>query len=48
GYTNRQVADRLFLSVKTVDSYKARVMEKLNLRGRAELLRYALQHRLLD
>lgn len=48
GYTNRQVADRLFLSVKTVDSYKARVMEKLNLRGRAELLRYALQHGLLD
>ncbi len=48
GYTNQQVADQLFLSVKTVDSYKARMMEKLNLHGRAEILRYALQHSLLD
>ena len=31
GYTNQQIADRLYLSVKTVETYKARVMEKLNL-----------------
>ncbi len=48
GFTNQQIADQLFLSVKTVDSYRARVSEKLNLRGRAELLRYALKHSLLD
>jgi two-component system response regulator NreC len=42
GYTHRQVADRLYLSVKTVETYKARLMEKLNLRGRAELVRYAM------
>ena len=47
GYTNQQVADRLFLSVKTVETYKARVMEKLSLNGRAELVRYALKRGLL-
>lgn len=48
GYTNKQIANQLFLNVKTVDSYKARVMEKLNLRGRAALLRYALDHDLIS
>ncbi len=44
GYTNQQTADRLYLSVKTVETYKARVMEKLKLRSRVELVRYALRH----
>ncbi|MGE5849759.1 MAG: response regulator [Candidatus Methylomirabilota bacterium] len=44
GYTNQQVADRLCISVKSVETYKARLMEKLGLKGRAELVRYALQH----
>lgn len=48
GYTNQQLADRLYLSVKTVETYKARVMEKLNLNSRFELVRYALQHGFLD
>ncbi len=47
GYTNRQIADKLYLSVKTVETYKARVMEKLNLGSRAELVRFALQRGLL-
>ncbi len=47
GYTNQQVADQLFVSVKTVETYKARVIEKLNLHGRVELVRYALQRGLL-
>jgi len=47
GHTNRQVADRLCISVKSVETYKARLMEKLCLKGRAELVRYALQHGLL-
>jgi two-component system response regulator NreC len=47
GYANRQIADRLHLSVKTVESYKARAMEKLGLRSRVELVRYALQRGLL-
>jgi two-component system response regulator NreC len=48
GYTNQQIADELFLSVKTVETYRARVMDKLNLKSRSALVRYALRHGLLD
>jgi DNA-binding NarL/FixJ family response regulator len=48
GYTNRQVAAQLYLSVKTVETYRSRAMEKLDLKGRAALVRYALRHGLLD
>jgi DNA-binding NarL/FixJ family response regulator len=48
GYTNRQIADRLYLSVKTVGTYRARLMTKLNLKGRPALVRYALRKGLLD
>jgi two-component system response regulator NreC len=47
GHTNQQVADRLCIGVKSVETYKARLTEKLGLKGRAELFRYALQHGLL-
>ena len=47
GNTNQQIADRLSLSVKTVETYKARMMEKLDLQDRVELVRYALQRDLL-
>lgn len=47
GYTNRQMADALFLSVKTVETYKARLMAKLELRSRADLVRYAMKKGLL-
>ncbi|HJT19772.1 MAG TPA: response regulator transcription factor [Nitrospira sp.] len=42
GYTNRQIAERLMVSVKSIESYRARVQEKLGLQTRVELLRYAL------
>lgn len=48
GHTNREVADQLYLSVKTVETYKARAMDKLGLKGRAALVRYALQKGLLE
>jgi two-component system response regulator NreC len=48
GYTNQQIADDLFLSVKTVETYRARVMDKLDLKSRSSLVRYALRHGLLD
>jgi two-component system response regulator NreC len=44
GHTNQQIADRLCIGVKSVETYKARLMEKLGLKGRAELVRYALTH----
>jgi two-component system response regulator NreC len=48
GYTNQQIADQLYLSVKTVETYRARVMHKLDLKSRAALVRYALQRGLFD
>ena len=47
GHTNKEIADMLYLSVKTVETYKARVMEKLTLRSRAAMVRLALKHGLL-
>ncbi len=44
GYTNAEIADEIHLSVKTVESYRARGMEKLDLTTRAQLVQSALQH----
>jgi DNA-binding CsgD family transcriptional regulator len=41
GYTNKQVAEELVLSVRTVESHRARIQQKLGISGRAELVRYA-------
>jgi DNA-binding NarL/FixJ family response regulator len=43
GYSNKETAQQLNLSVKTVESYRARAMEKLGLTSRAALVRYALE-----
>ena len=42
------IAEQLNLSVKTVSTHKARIMQKMNMSNPAELIRYALQHRLVD
>jgi len=42
GYTNQQIAGEIGLSVKTVESYRARLMRKLGLKERADLVRVAL------
>jgi two-component system, NarL family, response regulator NreC len=42
GFTNRQIAEQLNIRVKSAESYRARLMEKLELRTRADLVRYAL------
>jgi two-component system, NarL family, response regulator NreC len=43
GYSNKDVATQLSLSIKTVETYRARAMEKLGLESRAALVRYALE-----
>lgn len=48
GHTTQQIAELLFLSVRTVETYKLRGMEKLGLHGRAALVRYAVEHGLLE
>jgi DNA-binding NarL/FixJ family response regulator len=48
GHGPTEIADRLNISVKTVSTHKARVLEKLGLGSTAELVRYALENNLLD
>jgi two-component system response regulator NreC len=47
GYTNQEIAQELGISPKTVDTYRQRIMEKLGLERRSELVRYALRKGLL-
>ena len=48
GYTNGQIAKELSLSVRTVESHRANLMGKLELRSRVELVRYAMEHGLFE
>ncbi|GAB4545468.1 MAG: response regulator transcription factor [Anaerolineae bacterium] len=48
GHRNSEIADLLHLSVKTVETYKARLMQKLDLHTRAALVRYALELGILE
>jgi two-component system response regulator NreC len=47
GYANKEIAERLVISVKTVESHKSNLMEKLNLKTRPELVKFALKKGLL-
>jgi two-component system response regulator NreC len=47
GFSSREIGERLFISPKTVDTYRARIMEKLGLNHRSELVRFALRTGLL-
>ncbi len=47
GYTNQEIADTLVLSVRTVETHRAHVMQKLRISTRAELVRYAMERGLL-
>ena len=48
GHTNTEIAEQLFLSVRTVESHRARIQQKTGLATRAELVRYALDHGLVE
>ncbi len=48
GKTVGDIAEQLALSVKTVSSYRARMLEKMGLSNNAELMRYAIDHKLVD
>lgn len=48
GYTNREIAQRLGISVKSIETYRYRVAEKLGFRSRADLVRFALEVGLLQ
>jgi two-component system response regulator NreC len=47
GYTNREIAEALVISVKTVDRHRENIMQKLNLHSRVELVKYAIEKGLI-
>lgn len=47
GYTHQEIGETLFISPKTVDTHKSRIMEKMNVKKRSDLVRYALKHDLI-
>lgn len=48
GHTNREIAGSYNISIKTVDTYRFRLLKKLNLRNNAELSRFAIQNHLIE
>ena len=48
GHTNQEIAQRLYISVRTAETHRAHIMQKLGLSSRAELVRYALERGLLE
>ena len=48
GHTNREIASAYHISIKTVDTYRARLLKKLDLRNNAELSRFAIQNNLIQ
>jgi DNA-binding NarL/FixJ family response regulator len=47
GRNNREVADKLFISVKTVDTHRLHILEKLGLKNTAELVKYAIKNKII-
>lgn len=48
GHTNREIAKAYHISIKTVDTYRSRLLKKLDLRNNAELSRFAIQNGLIE
>lgn len=48
GFTNKEVAERLAVSIKSIETYRARLSQKLGLSRRSDLVRYAIAHNLID
>lgn len=44
GYTQKEISNELYISIKTVDTYKTRIMEKLGIKKKSDIVRYALKH----
>ncbi len=47
GFINKEIADRLFISIRTVESHKNHIMQKLNLNTQVDLVKYAIRHNLV-
>jgi DNA-binding CsgD family transcriptional regulator len=47
GRSNREAADELFISIKTIDTHKMHILDKLGLKNTAELVKYAIKNGLI-
>ncbi len=47
GYTNNQIAEKLFLSIRTVDTHRKNIMKKLNIHNVSGLVKYAIKHKII-
>jgi len=47
-YTNKEIADKLFISVRTVESHKNHIMQRLNLKTTVDLVKYAIKNNIID
>jgi DNA-binding NarL/FixJ family response regulator len=48
GHTNADIAERLALSIKTVETYRARIMRKLGVKDTVELVKFAMRHGIVN
>jgi two-component system, NarL family, response regulator NreC len=48
GHTNTEIAGQLYLSVRTIESHRAHIQQKIRRTTRAELVQYALEHGFVD
>ena len=48
GKTGKEIGEELFLSIKTISTYRARILEKMKMKSNAELTHYALKHELVE
>ncbi|MGL1887107.1 MAG: response regulator transcription factor [Reichenbachiella sp.] len=48
GLSNREIADKLFISIRTVDAHRNHIMQKLNMKSTAQLVKYAIKEKIID
>ena len=48
GFTNQEIADRLFISIRTVESHKNNIMKKINLRTTVDLIKFAIRNNITE
>jgi two-component system response regulator NreC len=47
-YTNKEIADKLFISVRTVESHKNHIMQKLSLKTAVDLVKFAIKNNIIE
>ncbi|HPG34327.1 MAG TPA: LuxR C-terminal-related transcriptional regulator [Lentimicrobium sp.] len=47
-YTNQEIADKLFVSIRTVESHKNNIMRKINLKTTVDMVKFAIRNNLIE